>query len=82
MVERSFLAVGGRMILRVTKNYKPVYSYLVKHLISIMVLETQCSSALACRIEIAYPSSPACSRQLMPPNSVFIGCGLSGKTTQ
>ena len=43
MVERSFLAAGGRMTLLVTKNYKFAYSYLVKHLIFIMVLETRCS---------------------------------------
>lgn len=70
------------MTLLVTKNHKPAYSYLVKHLISIMVLETRCSSALACRTEIAYPSHPAYNRQLMPPNLVFIGCDLGGKTTQ
>ena len=54
------------MALLVTKNYKPAYSYLVKHMISIMVLETQCSSVLVCRREIAYPSTPAYNRQLMP----------------
>jgi hypothetical protein len=70
------------MALLVTKNYKPAYSYLVKHLISIMVLETRRGAALACRREIAYPSPPAYNRRLMPPNLVFFGCDLSGKTTQ
>ena len=70
------------MALLVTKNYKPAYSYLVKHMISITVLETQCSSVLACRREIAYPSTPAYNRQLMPPNLLFFGCGLGCKTTQ
>ena len=53
------------MTLLVTKSYKPAYSYLVKHLIFIMVLETRCSSALDCRREIAYPSPPADNRRLM-----------------
>ena len=81
-VGSCFLVLGRRGALLVTKNYKSAYSYLVKHLISIMVSETRCSGALACRGEIAYPSPPAYHRQLMPPNLVFIGCGLGGKTTQ
>lgn len=78
----GFLVLGRRVALSVTKNYKPAYSSFVKHLISIMVLETRCGCALACRREIAYSSPPAYNRQLMPPIIVFIWCDLGGKATQ
>ena len=61
------------MTLLVTKSYKPAYSYLVKHLIFIMVLETRCSSALDCRREIAYPSSPTDNRRLMTQIYCLLG---------